>query len=224
MFQGFRQEMIDFFWALRFNNRRDWFQEHKKTYTDEVYEPMKALAREVCAGMAEQCGLETGWKCSRIYKDARRPQPDGPYRDHLWFVLPEQEHWSAAPTFYAEINAEGIRYGFGSYCCTPAFMKRVRGSIDANPARIDRMVRAVEKLGIYELEGETYKRPKGHISERLDPWYNRKNIGLSAFEAWNDENMSAQLPAYLVHQLRPLLPLYAWQKECMPPEETEAPL
>ena len=45
MFQGFRQEMIDFFWALRFNNRRDWFQEHKKTYTDEVYEPMKALAR-----------------------------------------------------------------------------------------------------------------------------------------------------------------------------------
>lgn len=222
MFNGFEDEMIDFFWAIRFNNNRPWFQEHKQTYVEKIYEPMKELARLVCEGMEERYKLETVWKCSRIYRDARRPHRDGPYRDHLWFVLAEQERWSVAPTFYAEISAEGISYGFGSYCCPPDFMKNVRASIDANPARIERMVRAFEKDGSYRIDGACYKRPKGHVSERLDPWYNRKNIGFSAFEEWNDDNMSPALPDYLVERFQPLLPLYRWLWECVPAEDTSA--
>ena len=94
MFNGFEDEMIDFFWAIRFNNNRLWFQEHKQTYVEKLYEPMKELARQVCDGMEERYALETVWKCSRIYRDARRPHQDGPYRDHLWFVLAEQEQAS----------------------------------------------------------------------------------------------------------------------------------
>ena len=51
MFTGFENEIIDFFWGIRFNNRRDWFGEHKETYVKKIYEPMKALAAQVCAGM-----------------------------------------------------------------------------------------------------------------------------------------------------------------------------
>ena len=220
MFTGFQDEMIDFFWALRLNNQRAWFNAHKKTYVTQVYEPMKALAAEVCSGMEREYGLETYWKCSRIYRDARRPQPDGPYRDHLWFVLAAQEHWSQTPAFYAEISAEGLTDGFGSYLCTPQFMKNVRARMEANPAEIDRLVRRFERDGSYRLDGTCYKRPKGHLSERLDPWYNLKSIGFSAFEPWNDETMSPALGTYLVRRFGPLLPLYRWLWKCVPAEET----
>ena len=221
MFKGFEDGMIDFFWAIRFNNHRTWFQEHKQTYVEQVYEPMKELARQVCAGMEAEYGLETVWKCSRIYKDARRPQPDGPYRDHIWFVLAEQERWSAAPTFYGEISAEGLSYGFGSYCAPPAFMKNVRAAMDAHPAQIERLVRDFVQDGSYQLEGECYKRPKGHVSEVLDPWYNRKNLGFSAFEPWNDRNMGPDLPDDLVERFRPLVPLYRWLWQCVPADGAE---
>ncbi len=219
MFSGFENEIIDFFWAIRFNNNRPWFNEHKKIYVEKIYEPMKDLAREVCTGMEEAYHLESMWKCSRIYRDARRPHRDGPYRDHLWFVLAEQNRWSAVPTFYAEISAEGISYGFGSYCAPSAYMKNVREKMQANPAEIERLISDFEKDGSYRVNGDSYKRPKGHLSERIDPWYNRKNIGFAAFEEWNEENMGAELPQYLVRRFEKLVPLYRWFWQCVPLEE-----
>ena len=47
MFTGFTPETIDFLWGIRMNNNREWFQEHKKQYVDTLYEPMKALAKEL---------------------------------------------------------------------------------------------------------------------------------------------------------------------------------
>ena len=32
MFQGYRQETLDFLWGIRFNNDRTWFQAHKEEY------------------------------------------------------------------------------------------------------------------------------------------------------------------------------------------------
>ena len=47
MFTGFTPETVDFLWGIRMNNNRDWFLEHKKQYTDALYEPMKALGQAV---------------------------------------------------------------------------------------------------------------------------------------------------------------------------------
>lgn len=219
MFPGFEDEMIDFFWGVRLNNHCAWFQERKDIYVQKVYEPMKALAQAVCAGMEAQYKLESAWKCSRIYRDARRPQPEGPYRDHLWFVLAQRQRWSGAPTFYAEIGAEGLSYGFGAYSPSTEFMNRVRAKMAADPARIEALITRFEADGSFQVFGDSYKRPKGHVSEKIDPWYNRKNLGFSALEEWNDANMSADLPKYLVERLGKLIELYQWMWECVPPEE-----
>lgn len=218
MFTGFEDAMIDFFWSIRFNNHRPWFQEHKATYVEKIYEPMKALAKEVYDGVVRECDFQGAWKCSRIYRDARRPHKDGPYRDNIWFVLAQRERWSGAPTFYAEITAEGIAYGFGAYCPSPEFMKNVRAKMAANPAQMERLISDFEKDGKYTLMGEMYKRPKGHISEKIDPWYNRKNLGFSAFEPWDDRLMSDALAPYLVERFKVLMPLYQWCWQCMPEE------
>ena len=43
MFQGYRQETLDFLWGIRFNNDRTWFQAHKEEYLRCLYEHTAAL-------------------------------------------------------------------------------------------------------------------------------------------------------------------------------------
>ena len=47
MFQGFSGKIPDFFWELRFNNEKAWFQEHKEAYQHDVQQPFRALADEL---------------------------------------------------------------------------------------------------------------------------------------------------------------------------------
>ena len=73
MFQGYRQETLDFLWGIRFNNDRTWFQAHKEEYIRCLYEPTAALGEEVYdrfASKRPKLGLDL--HISRIYRDARR--------------------------------------------------------------------------------------------------------------------------------------------------------
>ena len=56
------------------NNNRDWFLEHKKQYVNTLYEPMKALGKDLFAPFTEIPG--TILKVSRIY----RGRPAAPSR------------------------------------------------------------------------------------------------------------------------------------------------
>lgn len=68
-FEGFSPETIDFLWGIRFNNNREWFAEHKSQYQQTLYEPMKALAKELEPDFASVPGLRL--HISRIYRDMR---------------------------------------------------------------------------------------------------------------------------------------------------------
>ena len=84
MFTGFTPETVDFLWGIRMNNNRDWFLQHKKQYTDSLYEPMKALGQAVFGPFLEKPGNIL--KVSRIYRDARL-HPPTPYKESLWLCI-----------------------------------------------------------------------------------------------------------------------------------------
>ena len=65
MFPGFTPETIDFLWGIRMNNNREWFLEHKKDYVQYLYEPMKALGKELFVPFLEMPALP-GWLSSRL--------------------------------------------------------------------------------------------------------------------------------------------------------------
>ena len=43
MFEGFREETMQFLWGVRLNNQRSWFLEHKAMYETFLYQPLKEL-------------------------------------------------------------------------------------------------------------------------------------------------------------------------------------
>ncbi len=179
-FEGFAPEAAAFLWDLRFNNERPWFNEHKEQFKEVLDTPFKALAQELLARMADAYPKREWYlHVSRIYRDARRLFGRGPYKDHLWFTLRCDESKDAEiPALYFEFAPDGCSYGFGYWDAPAALMERYRRAALANPAKLERLARKVQRQSTFTLGGRDYARRKIEHSALLDPWLNKRSIML----------------------------------------------
>ena len=169
MFTGFSPESIDFLWGVRMNNNRDWFLEHKKQYTDFLYEPMKAMGKALFEPFADQPGNIL--KVSRIYRDARLHHPD-PYKESLWACIRRDgEWWGEIPCLYFEINPEGVDYGFFLWKPRTAMMEDFRRHITAYPEEFLELIRSTEEAVGGKVYADLYKRPKPTDNPALEPFF-----------------------------------------------------
>ena len=168
MFNGFTPATIDFLWGIRFNNNRDWFQQHKSEYQRDLYEPMLALAQAV----REQFSIEgTILKTSRIYRDVRY-SGGIPYKEHLWFCIRQDNvFWSEHPSLYFQIEPEGGSCGFIHYAPKAALMNLYRKKLMDKPDDFLKLTERLERDGRFQDMSARYKRPKPGGTPELDHWY-----------------------------------------------------
>lgn len=208
MFEGFTAQTSNFFWELAFNNERPWFMAHKEEFERILNTPFKALAADTAELMEQRFPARSfRLHVSRIYRDARRLFGRGPYKDHLWFSLKDNDILLDGPFFWFEVGAADYSYGMGFYSATAAQMAAFRRKVDANPARFERLAKAVMRSG-FTVTGEEYARPKGHRSQIIDQWYNRKRLGLEICRDFGGDILSPELPELLVDSYEKLLPMY----------------
>lgn len=208
MFQGYCPETMDFLWGLRLNNEREWFLAHKEAYQRYLYEPTKLLAQEVFAQFRDVPNMDC--KFSRIYKDARM-HPVKPYKESLWLVMrPEGSSWSEQPSLYFEVCPEGCHYGFILWSPKAQVMERFRQMIAAKPEEFLQLIRKVEKDSGIKLYGNQYCRKKPCPDERLEPYYNLKNLQMIVRGEPGEEMFSPQLAQTLIRTLKSLYPLYEY--------------
>ena len=223
MFTGYSDKVGDFFWELRFNNSREWFNPRKAEFDQLVMQPTKALANELYDWFQEQYpALGLNLHISRIYRDARRLFGRGPYKDHLWFTLWTGEDRHNSPVFWFELSPASFSYGVGFYTATAEQMAALRRYIDANPAEMERLAKRVAKSE-FHLEGEPYKRLKKDVGEVLNPWYNRKWISLCAEYDHGGALYTGELPQVLLDAYEKLMPVYKLLKR-FPAESSNASL
>ena len=209
MFEGFTPETIDFLWAVRFNNNRDWFREHKQEYERVLYRPMVALAETVDSRFK----LEgTRLKASRIYRDVRYASV--PFKDYLWFVIREDNtFWSEHPSLYFQIEPEGGSFGFIDYAPKAALMEVHRKQMLAHPDRFETIIRPILNTGLVEDRSTRYKRPKEGGSPEIDEWYQLKNCYVAASIPVGDELFDPNLPDRLVEGFQLLTPLFHYFRQ-----------
>ena len=212
MFQGFSDQTIDFMWGIRFNNEKPWFEAHKEAYLRTLYEPMKALNREVCAALQDEYpDLGLIGKVSRIYRDARRLRGRGPYKDRLWMTIERpSEQWSSHPVFWFELAPEDYSFGMGYYRAPPAVMAKLRTHLDQNPKPFEALVKQFNTHGHLVLEAEPYKRPKGDPGALLYDWYNARSFSLNCKRKHDKILYSPALVEELIQGYRDLMPLYQY--------------
>ena len=209
MFSGFTPETVDFLWGIRMNNRRDWFLEHKQQYVDTLYEPMKALGKELFTPFLDKSGHIL--KVSRIYRDARLHHPL-PYKESLWLCIRRgAENWAEQPCLFFEINPDGIFYGFSLWRPKPAMMKAFRRTIAAAPAEFLAMVEQVEAATGMRIEAETYKHPEKWEDPALERFYLWKTgIGLTVEEPFSEATFGPDLAQRVGELFEKLTPLYEY--------------
>ena len=191
-FQGFSRETSEFLWELTFHNERSWFLEHKEEYLRVLHEPFHALAEDTACRMRQEFPeADFALHISRIYRDARRLFGRGPYKDHLWFTLFD-----------------------GVFEVTPTEMEVFRSSIDSNPARFERLAEDAAKMRGFRIIGPEYKRQKKDVGPLLNPWYNRKRVGLEHMEDFDPAALGPELPEILCSAYRRLMPLYRYLLTC----------
>ena len=169
MFTGFTPETVDFLWGIRMNNNRDWFLEHKKQYTDTLYEPMKALGQAVFQPFLEKPGNIL--KVSRIYRDARM-HPPTPYKESLWLCIRQEvDWWAENPCLYFEITPDEASYGFFYWKPRTAVLETFRQRIAAKPDEFLRLIRDTEAATGQPVTAQCYKRPKVPENPALAPYF-----------------------------------------------------
>ena len=207
MFEGFSPETFDFLWGIRMNNNRDWFMQNKKQYVDTLYEPMKALGKELFAPFLEKPGNIL--KVSRIYRDARLHHPD-PYKESLWICIRQDVQWWAEnPCLYFEIAPEGVSYGLIHWRPRVSTLEDFRRDIAARPERFLKLMAETEAATGQKVTAEFYKRPKVTDDPRLEPYFAWKgNIACTREEEPGEQLFTPELMTRVRSFFEQLIPLY----------------
>jgi uncharacterized protein (TIGR02453 family) len=207
MFEGYSPETVDFLWGIRLNNNREWFLDHKKDYVTYLYEPTKALGKELFLPFLEKSGELL--KVSRIYRDARMHHPL-PYKESLWICIRQDvEWWAENPCLFFEINPEGIDYGFFIWKPRPAVMKQFRRDISARPDDFLKMIAQVESETGLTIHADCYKRPEKCEDPRLERFFSWKDkLDCTVHEDFSEEVFGPELADRVRELFVKLTPLY----------------
>ena len=209
MFEGFSPETVDFLWGIRMNNNREWFLENKKNYVNYLYEPVKALGKDLYALFEDKPGNLV--KVSRIYRDARMHHPL-PYKESLWICIRKDvDWWAENPCLYFEIRPEGVTYGFCLWRPRPSTMEALRKHWAANPDEFLQLLQDTEKATGIPVTAELYKKPKEAPTEALAPCFSwRRDIGCIVSEPVTEDLFGPALGERVCAFLTKLIPLYEY--------------
>ena len=211
-FTGFPKDLPDFLWGLSLNNERPWFHAHREDFERCLHMPILSLAEDVKARMEKLYpGQAPTLHVSRIWRDARRLFGRGPFQDHMWFSLGVSgEIYTPLPQFWFGINAKNWDAGMGMWNMKGELLERWRKSIDANPRRLEAIVRELEKHPELNRYWEVYKKPKGDPGSCLYDWYNARTIGLEVTEWFEPNPPGAELLDRVMDVFTALMPLYQY--------------
>lgn len=210
MFEGFSPQTVDFLWGIRFNNERSWFEAHKTDYQTYLLAPMKELAADVQAEMAERFAkVQLNVRVSRIYRDARRLFGRGPYKDHLWFSMYRWDKDDGSrPVFWFELAPDNWSYGMGFWMAPAATMAKHRARIDHNYKPMLTLAHRLAKQDTFELEGPEYARRKEPPHKDLVSWYNKKSLSIGCSNSLSEELYDPSLVTLLADGFTFLMPYY----------------
>lgn len=206
MFEGFFPETVDFLWGIRLNNNREWFLEHKKDYTQYLYEPMKELGQYLFEPFIDEPGMIL--KVSRIYRDARLHYPV-PYKESLWIsIRRDVQWWTENPCQYFEITPEGLSYGMVFWKPKAAMMEKFRKTIAREPEHFLELIEQTERETGITITADEYKRCKPCEDERLERFYKWKgNLSCIREEEFGDGTFSPELAERARNLITALTPL-----------------
>lgn len=216
-FNGFTPATIQFFKDLQDNNYKEWFEEHRSVYDNELVKPFKELISTLTPTMYNidsQFELRPHRVLSRIYRDVRFSKNKDPYKTCLWmsFQVPTPD-WVDIPGFFMELNAETYFYGMGLFAPKKKTMDALRDSIAYDAKEFQTQTQKILDRG-FVIYGDEYKRPiPNELSEYFQPWVQRKNLYVGKNIPINEDVFSPKFAEIIREDYESLVWLYDFLKD-----------
>ena len=166
----FTPALFEFLAELQLNNSREWFQANRRRYEADVRDPLLEFVADFGERLREISphyvadARPVGGSMFHIHRDVRFSRDKSPYKTnaglHFRHQVGREVH---GPGFYLHLEPGGSFAGSGIWHPDSETLAKVRGAIDANPARWRRIVDDEGFRARYRLEGDSLKRPpKGY--------------------------------------------------------------
>lgn len=163
---GFTPEALTFLKQLKKNNNRDWFNENKQRYEEEVLDLALRFIQSMHEPLAEIAPHFTaipkrmGGSMMRVYRDTRFSKIKTPYKTNIGIQFRhEQAKDVHAPGYYVHLDPDEVFLGAGMWRPASDALKGIRERISDKPgewtrARDDKLFKRHFHLG-----GEALSRP-----------------------------------------------------------------
>jgi uncharacterized protein (TIGR02453 family) len=165
-FRSFEPAIFQFLEELTDNNNRPWFQANKSRYERDVLEPSLAFIRAFAPRLARiseffvASDRRVGGSLMRVYRDTRFFKDAAPYKTNVGIQFRHEFGRDVhAPGFYVHIAPDECFLAAGVWRPDSASLGRIRQAIAVEGNGWRRASRGKKFRELYELEGDSLKRP-----------------------------------------------------------------
>jgi len=161
---SFTDASLKFLRGLKKNNDREWFNQRKSLYEQELKAPMLALVDEInhsLAGFAPSFVRPPHKVILRIFRDTRFSANKLPYKTHLsaWWAAPGMAKTSGAG-FYFSLSATEITLGAGAFMPTPDQLLAIRRYLVNHHPALRRLLASSRLREVFSVaDGRPLTRP-----------------------------------------------------------------
>lgn len=179
-FKGFSQGTVDFFRNLKKNNNKEWFEQHRDQFDEQVMNPARGFViamGEKLKDMAPDLVVDPRVNQSifRIYRDTRFTLDKSPYKTHLGIYFWDKNHPKMESSgFYFHLEPPDLMLGVGMYIFPKPLINVFRKSVidEEYGHELTVILDRIRKDPRFEVGGKYYKRippglDSGHPNSEL---------------------------------------------------------
>ena len=162
----FYPETIRFLEQLAANNNREWFQEHKGRYEEQVLDAALGFIQSMQDPLAEiapyfvALPTRVGGSLMRVYRDTRFSKNKAPYKTNVGIQFRHERAKDVhSPGYYVHIAPDQVFVGVGMWRPDSDPLRQIRERITARPSEWKRVRSDRSFKRQFELGGESLVRP-----------------------------------------------------------------
>lgn len=174
-YANFEPRTLRFLEALKANNNREWFKEHKSRYEDDVLDVALRFIisiQEPLARMAPRftaVPTRVGGSLMRVYRDTRFSKNKLPYKTNIGIQFRHEQAKNVhSPGYYVHIEPDELFLGVGMWRPDADPLRGIRERIAAKPAEWQRAMSSQPFGRYFSLGGESLSRPPRGFDKELE--------------------------------------------------------
>lgn len=165
----FYPSTLSFLEELTANNNRDWFNDNKRRYEEDVLDVALRFIQSMQEPLAEiaprfvALPTRVGGSLMRVYRDTRFAKDKTPYKTNIGIQFRhEQARDVHSPGYYLHVEPGNVFIGAGMWRPNAAPLRQIRERIAERPAEWRSALREPKFQELFALGGESLKRsPRG---------------------------------------------------------------